>query len=94
MDAGAIPAASTFAEQHEHDISSTNPQHITTLGGASPPVPQHEEDLSEHPNDPCVHEKCVLCVSHIPEDLATVVQAWSRLPDTVKTGMVAMVNAV
>jgi hypothetical protein len=54
----------------------------------------HQSDTSEHQDDTCLHEKCVLCVSHIPEDLATVVQAWSRLPDTVKTGIVAMVNAV
>jgi hypothetical protein len=31
-------------------------------------------------------------VSDFPEDLATVVAAWERLPTAVKAGIVAMVN--
>jgi len=32
-------------------------------------------------------------VSGIPEDLATVVHAWDTLPEVIKAGIVAMVNA-
>jgi hypothetical protein len=31
-------------------------------------------------------------MSDLPEDLATVVAAWERLPEAVKAGIVAMVN--
>jgi len=31
-------------------------------------------------------------VSHIPEDIATVVAAWDSLPAAVKAGIVAMVT--
>jgi hypothetical protein len=33
-------------------------------------------------------------VSQLPEDLRQIVEAWERLPQTVKTGILAMVNAV
>jgi hypothetical protein len=33
-------------------------------------------------------------VHEVPEDLATVVRAWERLPTAVKAGIVAMVKAV
>jgi hypothetical protein len=40
-----------------------------------------------------LHKKCVICVSHIPDDLATVVRTWDSLPAAVKAGIVAMVKA-
>ena len=53
----------------------------------------HQHTMSEHPNDIFLHEKCVICVSHIPDDLAMVVRMWDSLPTAVKAGIVAMVKA-
>ena len=52
----------------------------------------HQNNISEHQNDIFLREKCVICVSDLPEDLATVVAAWESLPEAVKAGIVAMVN--
>ena len=52
----------------------------------------HQSNTSEHQNNTSLHEKCVICVSDIPDDLATVVAAWGRLPAAVKAGIVAMVT--
>jgi hypothetical protein len=58
----------------------------------------HEPTSPAHATDTYEHQKCALCVPQLspllPDDLAAVVQAWSHLPDTVKTGIVALVNAV
>ena len=54
----------------------------------------HAITHSTHLNDILLHEKCALCVHEVPEDLATVVRAWERLPTVVKAGIVVMVKAV
>ena len=58
--------------------------------GESPHTITH----STHLNDIFLHEKCALGVHEVPEDLATVVRAWERLPTAVKAGSVAMVKTV
>jgi hypothetical protein len=63
-----------------------------TLVGASSDVLLHQDDKSEHFHNTFLHEKRVICVSHIPEDLATVMYAWDSLPAAVKAGIVAMVT--
>jgi hypothetical protein len=90
---GSIPAASTFTAPHENATSTTKPQHIKTLERPSAQVFPHQSNTSEHQDDTFLHDKCVICVSHIPDDLATVVRAWDSLPAAVKAGIVAMVNA-
>jgi len=40
-----------------------------------------------------LHENCVICVSTLPSDLAVVVEVWDDLPDAVRVGIVAMVEA-
>ena len=40
-----------------------------------------------------MHEKCARSVHALPEDLALVVDAWDHLPEAVKVGILAMVNA-
>jgi len=53
---------------------------------------RHQHTISEHQNDVSWQKKCVICVSDVPEDLATVVAAWEKLPAAVKAGIVAMVT--
>jgi hypothetical protein len=73
-------------------------RHIKALPDAAAAPHPHEPTHTAHAPDTGEHPKCALCVPQLspplPDDLATVVQAWSRLPDTVKTGIVAMVKAV
>jgi hypothetical protein len=73
-------------------------RHIKTLPDVAAATHAHEPTPPVHAPDTYAHQKCALCVPQVspplPDDLATVVRAWSRLPDTVKTGIVAMVNAV
>jgi hypothetical protein len=73
-------------------------RHIKALPDVAAATHPHEPTHPEHAKDTYEHQKCAPCVPQLspplPDDLATVVEAWSRLPDTVKTGIVAMVKAV
>lgn len=81
------------SHQHEKNRFNTQIPQNPTLSKAVPFSSVHEPHRVEHQNDACLHEKCVICVSGIPEDLATVVHAWDTLPEVIKAGIVAMVNA-
>jgi hypothetical protein len=52
---------------------------------------------SAHSHDTSMHSKCAISVSQnpseIPDDLAKVVNAWDSLPNAVKVGILAMVDA-
>ena len=72
-------------------IQDTNPTKIATCETPSFP-PEHQQDTSEHPSDIFLRSEHVICMSDLPEDLATVVAAWESLPEAVKAGIVAMVN--
>jgi hypothetical protein len=78
---------------HERDITDTQALQNPTLRENPLSSSEHQHDTFAHWQHTCVHEKCVLCVSHIPEDLATVMRAWDRLPAAVKAGIVAIVQA-
>jgi hypothetical protein len=78
---------------HDHDISATQTTQNTTLVMTPSHVLLHQEDKFEHSHNTFLRKKCVICVSHIPEDLATIMRAWDSLPAAVKAGIVAMVNA-
>lgn len=51
---------------------------------------------SEHPEDSSPHSECAIGVQQnqpaLPEDLAQVVEAWGRLSEAVKAGILAMVR--
>ena len=72
-------------------IPHTNPTKTDTCG-----VPlfasEHQQHTPEHQNDTFLRSEYVICMSDLPEDLATVVAAWESLPEAVKAGIVAMVN--
>ena len=93
-DAGSIPAASTFTLQHESDISATKPSQNNALAQPVRRAATHPPDTSEHSHDTFLHEKCVICVSNFPDDLALVVEAWDRLLEVMKVEILAMVKAV
>jgi hypothetical protein len=78
---------------HERDITETQAPQNPTLRECSPSASGHQHDTFAHRQNTLVHEKCVICVSQIPEDLATVMRAWGSLPAAVKAGIVAIVQA-
>jgi hypothetical protein len=92
LDAGSIPAASTSTLEHESDTSVTKPPQNNALAQLAHRDATHPPDTSEHSHSTFLHEKCVICVSNLPDDLALVVEAWDRLPEAVKVGILAMVN--
>jgi len=89
---GFEPPTSGDSLLHERSTFTTKLQQIKTLEGTAPQALRHQDTISEHQNDVSLYEKCVTCVSHIPEDIATVVAAWDSLPAAVKAGIVAMVT--
>ena len=42
--------------------------------------------------DPISHKKYALCMHQIPADLRLVIERWDDLPDTVKAGILEMVE--
>ena len=91
--AGIEPAAPRDDSVHNTTIFPTEPQHIKTFEETAPLVGAHQQPISEHQDNIFLHEKCVICVSHIPDDLMTVIRTWERLPTAVQAGIVAMVKA-
>jgi len=75
--------------------SHANAKHTNALPHAVSPAPLQKSAIPEHQHDISLHSKCALCVPHpLPEALRVVVAAWERLPEAVKTGILAMVKAV
>ena len=91
--AGIEPEAPRDESVHNTTTFPTESQQIKTFEGSAPLEGEQQQTISEHQNNIFLHEKCVRCVSHIPDDLMTVMQTWERLPTAVKAGIVAMVKA-
>jgi hypothetical protein len=51
------------------------------------------QTLPEHENDIFLREKCALFVHQLPEELQCVVAAWDELPEVIRAGILAMVEA-
>jgi hypothetical protein len=83
----------------ETDAAQTreNSEHINALLEAVPLTPQQNSTLLAHQKDTSIHSECATCVQRhrptLPHDLTEVVDAWGNLPDAVKAGILAMVNA-
>lgn len=75
---GSNPPFGILPRQHEAAIISTQGLQKPTLVDPTRQVPAHLTDTSEHQHDTCAHATCVLCVSPIPADLATVVMVYRR----------------
>jgi hypothetical protein len=92
--AGIEPGDTGDEKLHNATTFLTKHQQIKTFEDTASLVGERQQTISEHQNDIFLHEKCVICVSDFPEDLRTIIDAWERLPKPVKTGILAMVNAV
>jgi hypothetical protein len=83
----------------ETQITQTheNSQQINTLPEAMLSTPQQNPTVPAYQKDTSMHSKGVTCVQQhrptFPGDLAEVVDGWEKLPDAVKAGILAMVNA-
>jgi hypothetical protein len=94
LDAGSIPAASTLlALTHSSQSNYTTLTNQDTSGGADNDPVSPTPTLPVHQHDICLHEKCAYSVHALPEDLALVVAAWNSLPEGVKVGILAIVEA-
>jgi hypothetical protein len=82
----------TKAEQ-----SQAKPAHNNELQDSTDLTLKHKSTQSEHEKDNTLHQKCALCVhqnqSNSLDDLTKVIDAWDDLPEVVKTGILAMVDA-
>lgn len=90
---GSSPPFGIVPAGHKPNISDTQAPQKSTLVGSSISPSEHQPHTSEHENDTSLHEKCVICVSQIPDDLAMVIRAWDNLPAPLKARIVAMVTA-
>jgi hypothetical protein len=90
--AGIEPEDRPDTKLHNPTTCSTKPQQNSVLRANALSAAEHPQTIAEHKNDNFLHEKCVICVSDFPQDLATVVAAWESLPAAVKAGIVAMVT--
>ena len=84
---GDLSAAQTNSS-HNCAISKQN----KTLG---PTVATDEKQIcahSEHNRDRSLRPKGVPAKYGIPQDLAMVIEAWERLPDSIKANIVAIVD--
>jgi hypothetical protein len=91
--AGIEPETPRDERVHNTTTFPTEPQQIKTFEETAPLEEEHQQTIPERQNNIFLHEKCVRCVSYIPDDLMTVMQMWERLPTAVKAGIVAMVKA-
>jgi hypothetical protein len=91
--AGIEPADLGDERLHNVAIFPTKPQQSNAFGETTHLADEHYQTISEHRNDSFLHKKCVICVSHISEDLALVLRTWDSLPTAVQAGIVAMVKA-
>lgn len=90
---GSNPPFGIILSEHEkHKSSIQAPQKQKLLGPPFPPA-EHNTYTTERQDDTFLHAKCVLCVSELPNDLALVVESWQRLPEAVRVGIVAMIQA-
>jgi hypothetical protein len=74
-----------------------NSQHIDTLPEVMLSTLKQNPTVPAYPKDTSMHSKGVTYVQQhrptFPDDLAAVVDAWAKLPNAVKAGILAMVNA-
>ncbi len=83
-----------FSPEHKRNTADTQAPQKLTLVGPSCFSAEQNPYTSERRNDTSLHEKCVICVSDLPDDIRQVIDAWDSLPEAVKAGVVAMVKAV
>lgn len=70
----------------------TNPTEIHPCGVFSFPS-AHQQHISEYQSDIFLRAEHILYMSDLPDDLCTMIDAWSCLPKAVQAGIVAMVKA-
>ena len=105
-DAGSIPAASTILTPFTSGQNLPNPGQIESQAGQSqeltkaPPVEERTENALQrsHPGHTTSiistqQERNLLCAGYPPTpNLATVIEAWERLPEMVKQAILLLVS--
>jgi hypothetical protein len=90
---GSSPPFSTFSDRHERNTTDTKSTQKQSLAQSANQGTKHQPNISQHQTDTFLHEKCVICVSELPEDLARIVESWQQSPEAVRVGIVAMIQA-
>jgi hypothetical protein len=82
-----------FPSDTSDTLHVQNPHNAMHIGGEAGTAASPQSTHSIHSDNTFLHEKCARSVHALPEDLALVVDAWDHLPEAVKAGILAMVNA-
>jgi hypothetical protein len=97
MDAGAIPAASTFSE---HTSSNDTSRQLTSKADAAKGVATMRNGMDSRQRAtasgsrrPPRATKSATSGSVVDPDLAAIMDAWPNLPEVVRAGIVAIVRA-
>ena len=90
---GSNPPFGIFLPEQKNDTEDTQALQSQTVVGSSIFPSEQNQNTRKHQNDTNLHEKCVICVSEFPDDLKLVMESWGDLPDAVRVGIVAMVEA-
>jgi len=92
--AGLEPESSVPPEIAESAQNLANPKQDSALPESPSPAPETKTCISEHASLHCSDTSAQPNnATFMPDDLAQVVDAWDTLPDAVKAGILAMVNA-
>ncbi len=86
------PPPLSTSEQKQY-TKTAEPQQINAFGGSADSEIFPSQTLPEHENDTFLHEKCALFVHQLPDELQQVVAGWSDLPEPVRVGILAMLQA-
>ena len=95
--AGIEPASELSSGGTEPAQVRAKPKQINALPDSVASTSEQNRALPEQNSDRSVHQKCVPSVHldnpGMPDDLAQVVVAWDSLPEVLKAGILAMVEA-
>jgi hypothetical protein len=90
---GFEPPLADDATGYRRDTCSTQPIHNPTHTESDSARSAHKDPILKRPQNIGVHGEYGICMGDLPEDLRHVINAWDTLPNVVKAGIVAMVNA-
>ena len=85
--------AQTNDAGHIPPILTTEFIQIPTLMDDLSLAPLQKSPISERQNNRFLHAEYVIYMGDLPQDLRHVIEAWEHLPEAIKVGIVAMVQA-
>ena len=91
--AGIEPSSQVCSEATEPAQNCAKSKQINALPDSAASASEQNRALSTQDPDRSAHPKRVPSVHQLPPDLARIAEAWDSLPEAVKAGILAMVDA-